>query len=72
MEHKSFYEIIATNARIGDCYEVSFKGDPVKLKGIPVPSREVDNKFILQVLEPASRKGLLEAEIQDIESMKKC
>jgi hypothetical protein len=37
-----------------------------------VPSRENEGKFMLQVQEPASRKGLMEADIQDIESMKKC
>jgi hypothetical protein len=72
MENKSFYEIIATNARIGDCFEIVFKDNPQKLKGIPVPSRENEGKFMLQVQEPASRKGLMEADIQDIESMKKC
>ena len=72
MEDKSFYEIIATNARIGDCYKVTFKDNPVTLTGIPVPSRDDANKFILQVREPASRKGLMEARIQDLESMKKC
>lgn len=72
MEGKSFFEIIAINARIGDCYEVTLKDNPQKLKGIPVPSRENENRFILQVQEPASRKGLMEADIGDIESMKKC
>ncbi len=72
MADKSFYEIIATNARIGDCYEIIFKGNPMKFKGIPVPSREDDRRFILQVQEPVSKKGLMEADIQDIESMKKC
>jgi hypothetical protein len=72
MENKSFYEIIATNARIGDCYEIIFKDNPLKFKGIPVPSREDENKFIFQVQEPVSRKGMMEAEIQEIESMKKC
>ena len=72
MENRSFFEIIAINARIGDCYEITFKDNPLKLKGIPVPSREDDNRFLLQVQEPASKKGMMEADIQDIESMKKC
>ena len=72
MEPKSFYEIIATNARIGDCFEIVFKGNPTPFKGIPIPSREDDKKFIFQVQEPSSQKGMMEAEIQDIESMQKC
>jgi len=72
MERKSFYEIIATNARIGDCFEIIFKEDPQRFKGIPVPSREDENKFVFQVQEPVSRKGLMEADVRDIESMKKC
>ena len=72
MGNVSFYEIIATNARIGDCFEITFKDNPQKFKGIPVPSREDENKFTFQVQEPASRKGMMEAEIQDIESMQKC
>ncbi|WP_373499861.1 hypothetical protein [Desulfococcus sp.] len=72
MEGRSFFEIIAINARIGDCYEITFKDNPLKLRGIPVPSREDEDRFVLQVQEPASRKGRMEADIQDIESMKKC
>ena len=72
MDTQSFYEIIATNARIGDCYEIVLKGNPVTFKGIPIPSREDENKFLLQVQEPVSRKGLMEAAFEDIESMKKC
>jgi hypothetical protein len=72
MVKKSFYEIIATNARIGDCYKIVFKDNPVAYKGIPVPSREDENRFLLQVQEPADQKGLMEADIQDIEAMKKC
>jgi|GEM_PF-5809104 len=72
MDTTTFYEIIAINARIGDCYEIVFKGNPVKFRGIPIPSRETENKFLFQVQEPLSRKGMMEAEFQDIESMKKC
>ncbi|AOY58573.1 MULTISPECIES: hypothetical protein [Desulfococcus] len=72
MDTTHFYEIIATNARIGDCYEIVFKGNPTKFKGIPIPSRETDDKFVFQVQEPPARKGMMEAEFNDIESMKKC
>lgn len=72
MESRSFFEIIAINARVGDCYEIILKDNPRKLKGIPVPSREDEKRFIFQVQEPVSKKGLMEADIEDIESMKKC
>lgn len=70
---EKYYEFLVLNEQKGEIHSVKLKGDPVIYTAIPMIQARYQNqspqKFILNVLEPKSHKGIYEKLVSDIESL---